>query len=145
MNKQFKNVGVYLIGKQVSPNDNLYAYRAYLETLLSYGRDAKEGPLQACFYYPDTREPNLHDKTVAAAACVNKGARSRFSRTRYSQDIELIGRIHNTLFNQHKMMSNEMDIRMKFNCHNSKFPLMAFLERTNCTIAIDEAVLYVCH
>ena len=63
----------------------------------------------------------------------------------YSQDIELIGRIHNPLFNQHKLMLNKMDIRMKFNRHDSKFPLMAFLERTNYTIAIDEAVLYVCH
>ena len=145
VNTQFKNVDVYLSGTQVSPNDNLYAYRAYLETLLSYGRDAKEGPLQACFYYPDTREPNLHDKTVAAAECVNKGARSRFNRTRYSQGIELIGRIHNPLFNQHKLMLNKMDIRMKFNRHDSKFPLIAFLERTNYTIAIDEAILYVCH
>ena len=33
LNTQFKNVDVYLSGTQVSPNDNLYAYRAYLENV----------------------------------------------------------------------------------------------------------------
>ena len=145
VNTQFKNVDVYLSGTQVSPNDNLYAYRAYMETLLSYGRDVKSGPLQAGFYYPDTNRPNLHDQTVANDDCVNTGARSRYSMTSYSQEIEMVGKIHSSLFSQQKLILNKMDIRLKFNRHDPKFSLMALPDMANYTIAIDEAVLFVSH
>lgn len=145
VNTQFKSVDVYLSGTQVSANDNLYPYRAYFEALLTYGSDAKNGPLQAGLFYPDTDEPNHHGQTMADADCVNKGAHKRFIMTRYSRTVEMAGKIHNPLFNQSKLLFSKMDLRLKFNRHDPRFSLMAFGANTNYSISIDEAVLYVCH
>ncbi len=50
----FKQVDVYLNGKQVTPAMGTYAYRAYLETLLNYDVSAKESQLTSALYYKDT-------------------------------------------------------------------------------------------
>ena len=142
---QFKSVDVYLSNSQVSPNDNLYAYRSYLETLLSYGSDVKDGPLQCGLYFPDTDEPDLHSKDVNKGNCANSGARIRYLNSRYSSPLEMMGRIHNPLFHQQKLLLNKVDLRLKFNRHDPRFCLMAFKENENYSIAIDQAILNVCH
>ena len=53
------------------PPISLYLYRAYIETLLSYGPAAKESQLTGVMWYKDT--PGHQDKTAAA----NKGFTSR--------------------------------------------------------------------
>ena len=145
VNTQFKNVDIYLSGTQISPNDNMYPYRAYLETLMTYGSDVKEGPLQTGLYYADTTDPNLYDKTVNDEDCVNVGARQRYLKTRYSNSVEMIGKIHNPLFNQPKLLLNKTDLRIKFNRADPKFSLMAFLANASYSIVIEDAILNICH
>ena len=50
----FKQVDVYLNGKQVTPAMGTYAYRAYIETLLNYDVSAKKSQLSSALYYKDT-------------------------------------------------------------------------------------------
>lgn len=50
----FKQVDVFLKGKQVTQATGTYAYRAYLETLLNYGPSAKQSQLTASLFYKDT-------------------------------------------------------------------------------------------
>ena len=50
----FKQVDVYLNGKQVTPAIGTYPYRAYFETLLNYDVSAKESQLTSALYYEDT-------------------------------------------------------------------------------------------
>ena len=50
----FKQVDVYLNGKQVTPAMGTYAYRSYIETLLHYDESAKKSQLSSCLYYKDT-------------------------------------------------------------------------------------------
>ena len=145
VNTQFKSVDVYLSNAQVSPNDNMYPYRSYLETLLSYGSDVKNGPLQCGLFFPDVVEPDLHSKTVNAANCVNSGARMRYLRSRYSTTLEMMGRIHSPLFNQQKLLLNKVDLRVKFNRHDPRFCLMAFQANQAYSVTIDQAILNVCH
>ena len=145
VNTQFKSVDVYLSNSQVSPNDNMYAYRSYLEALLSYGSDAKYGPLQCGLYFPDTEEPDLHSKNVNVANCANRGARTRYLQSCFSFPFEMMGRIHNPLFHQQKLLLNKVDLRIKFNRHDPRFCLMAFKEDQSYSIAIDQAILNICH
>ena len=49
----FSDVEVSLNETQVTSSNNTYAYRAYIETLLSYGATAKESQLTAQLYYKD--------------------------------------------------------------------------------------------
>lgn len=38
----------------ITPNEITHAYRAYIETMLNYGEDAKRSHLTLVFFYPDT-------------------------------------------------------------------------------------------
>ena len=57
----FKQVDVYLNGKQVTPAMGTYAYRAYMETLLNYDVSAKKSQLTSALHYKDT--PGHMDET----------------------------------------------------------------------------------
>ena len=50
----FKQVDVYLNGKQVTLAMGTYPYRAYIETLLNYDASAKESQFTSALYYKDT-------------------------------------------------------------------------------------------
>ena len=50
----FNQVDVYLNGTLMTPSTNTYPYRAYIETLLSYGDDAKVTQLTSQLWHKDT-------------------------------------------------------------------------------------------
>ena len=57
----FKQVDVYLNGKQVTLAMGTYAYRSYIETLLNYDELAKKSQLSSALYFKDT--PGEMDNT----------------------------------------------------------------------------------
>ena len=65
----FSQVDVSLNERLVTPSMNTYPYRAYLETLLSYGPAAKESYLTAAMWYKDTAK-HMEDHQL------NKGFKS---------------------------------------------------------------------
>jgi hypothetical protein len=74
----FKQVDVFLKGKQVTQATGNYANRAYLETLLNYDPSAKDSQLTAALYYKDTAgKMDFADPTTAGAAG-NAGLRARY-------------------------------------------------------------------
>lgn len=141
----FKSIEVYLNGVQVSTNDNLYAYRSFLETQLTYGLGSKVGFLQSSMFYPDTANPDLHDNTLNNEDCVNVGARTRYLKTRLSVEKEVITKVHTPLFAQSKLLLNKMDLRIKFNRNDSKFCLMSRLADVNYSVSISKACMYIRH
>ena len=52
----FKQIDIYLNGKQVTLAMGTYHYRTYLETLLNYDVSAKQSQLTPALYYKDTGE-----------------------------------------------------------------------------------------
>ena len=50
----FQQVDVSLNDVQVSQSSGMYAYRAYIESLFSYGPQAKNSQLTAALFYKDT-------------------------------------------------------------------------------------------
>ena len=62
----FRQVDVYLNGKQVTPAMGTYAYRSYIETLLNYDVSAKQSQFSSALYYKDT--PGQMDKVGALAS-----------------------------------------------------------------------------
>jgi hypothetical protein len=60
MHSLFSDVSGSLNEKLVSPPTSLYPYRAYIETLLSYGPAVKESQLTGVIWYKDT--PGHQDK-----------------------------------------------------------------------------------
>jgi hypothetical protein len=54
MHSLFSDVSVSINEKLVFPPTSMYSYRAYLETLLSYGTAAKDSQLTGVVWYKDT-------------------------------------------------------------------------------------------
>jgi hypothetical protein len=62
----------------ITPAADLYHYRAYLETLLTYGTDAANTHLTNAYWYIDDGDLEPNDPTAADAK--NKGFVKRWDR-----------------------------------------------------------------
>ena len=82
----------------MTSSNNTYAYRAYIETLLSYGTTAKQSQLTSQFYYKDEISAMEENNPYNAAAGANKGFVARSAHTIRSRTFDIIGGIHSDLF-----------------------------------------------
>ncbi|XP_039305167.1 uncharacterized protein F54H12.2-like [Solenopsis invicta] len=62
LHSMFNQIDVYFNKKLVSPPNNAYAYRAYIEALLNYASPAKTSHLTSCLW--DTDTPGFMDEPV---------------------------------------------------------------------------------
>ena len=76
----FKQVDVYLNDTLVTPSTNTCPYRAYIETALSYGSDAKETQLTSQLWYKDTAG-RTDSVALADDDTTNAGFKSRRNYT----------------------------------------------------------------
>ena len=88
MHSLFSDVSVSLNEKLVSPPTSVYPYRAYLETLLSYGPAAKDSQLTGVMWYKDT--PGQQEKRTND----NKGFVSRKALIAESKPVQMMGKLH---------------------------------------------------
>ena len=91
----FEQCNVSLNGVTITHSADLYHYRAYLETLLTYGNEAAESHLTNAFWYRDTGDMGVCDpsKTEILPA-TNTGYLSRCDRIKGGKEVEMVGRLH---------------------------------------------------
>ena len=121
LHSMFNQIDVYFNQKLVSPPNNAYAYRAYIEALLNYASPAKSSHLTACLWDMDT--PGLMDTHVDSSAPNNALVR----RARYiqaGQELDLLGHLHCDVFNQDKFLINGVEVRMRLVRSKDSFCLM---------------------
>jgi len=118
----FSQVDISLNGILITSSTNTYPYRAMLETLLSYGEDAKTSQLTSALYYKDIA--GKMDSIDFAAANVNSGLGTRRNLACESRVIDMMGRIHADIFFQDRYMLNEVGVKIKLIRSNSAFCLM---------------------
>ena len=137
----FSDVDVSLNETPVTSSNNTYAYRAYIENLLSYGSTAKQSQLTSQLYYKDVagalEEINPYDDNAVNAGFV---ARSQF--TNVSRVVDMIGKIHSDLFFQDKYLLNDVGVRIRLNRNKDAFCLMADAAAT-FKVKILDCKLYV--
>ena len=108
----FSRVDVYLNGTLVTPSTNTYPYRAYIETLLSYGSEAKETQLTSQLWYKDTAgrmdAVNIVDEDV-----MDRGLVSRRAHVTQSRVVDMMGRLHVDLFLQDRYLLNGVDVKIR--------------------------------
>ena len=75
----------------------LYNYRSFFESILTYGSDAKTSHLTNAFWYQDNGDLLPCDPTAADAN--NKGFITRWDRIKQSKEVQLYGRIHSDICN----------------------------------------------
>ena len=135
----FSQVDIKLNGKLITPSVNTYPYRAYLETLLSYGSDAKESQLTSELWYQD--KAPMDEVNPLAENLKNTGLVERGKLTAASKSVEMIGRLHCDIFQQDRYLLNGVEMNVKLIPSGEKFHLMA--DGTTWTTVIEDACLYV--
>ena len=132
----FSQIDLSLNGELVTSSNNTYPYRAYLETLLSYGQEAKKSQLQSSLWYVD--DPGKFGKVDPTAADTNSSFKTRARLAAKSDVVDMFGRLHLDLCHQHRYLINGVDMKLRLNRTKSNFNLMseAGTEITKITKAI---------
>ena len=135
MHSLFSHVDVSLNDKLISSASGNYAYRAYLETLLNYGKSAKDSQLTAGLWYKD--DAGAMDATDNA----NAGFVKRKRLSEKSKTIDLVGRLHSDLFFQEKLLLNGIGLRLKLVRNKDSFVLLSGARDAAFKVSITKAVL----
>ena len=140
----FRQVDVYLNGKQVTPAMGTYAYRSYIETLLNYDVSAKQSQFSSALYYKDTA--GQMDKTGALASLKtlnfksptsdnasdklyvpesgNQGFAKRHQFIKNGNRFVLSGPIFSDIFMTDRLLLNMLDLKVVLNRSSDTFSLM---------------------
>ena len=120
----FSQIDVSLNDVNVSSATTTYPYRAYIETHLNYGTDAKKSRLQAAMYFIDdnlTASNPIPDSSSAR----NMGLKRRHGICTAKPTFDMIGPLHVDVFNQSKYMLNGVTMKVRMTRSNASFVLMA--------------------
>ena len=142
----FRQVDVYLNGKQVTPAMGTYAYRSYIETLLNYDVSAKQSQFSSALYYKDTAgqmdktgalpslktinyktagvsSTNASDKLYVLGTG-NQGFVKRHQFIKNGNQFVLSGPIFSDIFMTDRLLLNMMDLKVVLNRSSDAFSLM---------------------
>ena len=137
----FSQVDVYLNGTLVTPSTNTYAYRAYIETLLGYGPDAKDTQLTGQLWHKDMAS-RMDAVEIVDGAAANEGFVARRANIVRSRVVDLMGRLHVDLFLQDKFLINGVDVKKPLVRSKAAFALMAGGPNPDYRINIVNATLF---
>ncbi|CAH1240717.1 Hypp6073 [Branchiostoma lanceolatum] len=140
----FSQVDATLGGKLVTDASNVYPYRAYLETLLNFGSEAKQTQLTSALFYQDT-PGRLHladPYPTDEGAVANEGLAKRAHMTRESREIDLLGPLHIDILFQDRYLLNKVDVKIKLHRSKHQFSLMSH-GGEQYKVVISEASLFL--
>ena len=132
----FLQVDISLNGTLITASTNTYPYRALLETLLSYGEDAKKTQLTSALFYKDMA--GKMDSVDFAADAVNDGLAKRRALVAGSRELDMMGRLHADIFFQDRYMISEVGVKIKLVRSKNLFCLMGA-----CKVQILHASMFV--
>ena len=130
----FQRVILKIEGKEVFNSGSLYAYQAYLESLLNYGWEAKNGQLQLGLFYKDSDFQNLAN---------NKGHAKRKARFAESAIVELFAPVHCHLFNTGRYMIRNCKVELELHRNPDKFLLMSSDAAAEYKIIVEDVAWHV--
>ena len=121
----FSNVDLSLNNTLVTSSSfNAYPYRAFIETLLSYGSDAKSTQMTNQLWYKD-KASRMHATELAAGPDPNPGFVTRREYISNSRVVDMIGRLHVDMFLQDKFLINGVDVKLRLVRSKPEFALLA--------------------
>jgi len=114
----FKQVTVKLSDKEIYNSGSLYAYRAYIETLLNISQPAKGSRLE--------KEGFKKDKAGEFDTNTNTSATDRGTRYGLSKEVELIAPVHCDFFMQPRPLIENCQLEMQLHRNSDNFCLMSW-------------------
>ncbi|XP_070556390.1 uncharacterized protein F54H12.2-like [Ptychodera flava] len=139
----FSQVDVHLNGKMISNPSPTYPYRAMLETLLNYGKEAKETHIGSALFFKDFHLKMDEVDPTKEGGEVNKGLKNRYAFTSGSKVVDMVGPIHSDLFFQPKYLMNGVELRLKLNRSKNAFSLVSSAENPGFKAVVTEATLLI--
>jgi hypothetical protein len=119
----FRNIDVELNGKLITDPNELYPYRAYIETLFDVTHRWTVNRGREIGWFKDT---SAHmDSANSADNGANTGLVTRSKPFRESNTVELYGRPHLDIFHQPRAIPTQVAIKIRLIPSNPKFVLMA--------------------
>jgi hypothetical protein len=138
----FSEIDITLNDTLVTSSNNTYAYRSYLETVLSFSSAAKTSQLTSALYYKDVanafEDSNPHDD-----AGTNTGFKKRSALTEDGRVVDMLGSIHSDLFFQERFLPNDVNIKMRLVRNKDAFCLMSPTAGAAYKVRILDCKLYV--
>ena len=113
-------------------------YRAYIESTLSYGRDAKKSLLTSALYYRDSSHHS--DDTQGND---NSGLKVRRELAARSREMDLLGRLHTDFMAQDRYLLNGVNIKIRLIPSKNAFNLMVHGANPTFVSTIAHASLFV--
>lgn len=142
LHSMFSEVDIKLNDTLITSTNNTYAYRSYLETLLSYGSEAKSSQLTASLYYKD-KSGSMDENNPHAQDARNLGFVKRHSFFEAGRIVDLIGCIHSDLFFQDKYIPSDVGLKIRLVRNKDAFCLMAGAADAGYKLKIHDCKLYV--
>ena len=138
----FSEVDVRLNDTVISSGNNTYAYRAYIEKLLSYGTDAKASQLTAALYYRDTAG-EMDDSNPLAVNAGNAGLAKRHWFFRDGNTVDMMDKLHIDLCFQERFIPSDVGLRIRLVRNKDAFCLMSAAAAPAYKLQIVDCKLYV--
>jgi len=111
----FSQCDVSINNHQISTSNNCYAYKAYIETMLSYGKEYIGSQGTCSLFYLDTNGGSLDTS--------NTGYAERQKFVSGSKPIELIDRLRIDLSSQHRYILNDTNLNICLTRSSDEFSL----------------------
>ena len=121
----------------------LYQYRAYLETLLTYGSDAVVSHLTNAFRCRDTGVFYVCDKSAAVTATTNTTCIARCDNLNMGKEIEMVGCLNTDICNIPTHLLPGVKTQLKLAKAKGEFYLMSKAEDSKVVFKILDAQLLV--
>lgn len=131
----FRNCTIYLNNKSISQSDNNYHYRSYFEKILNYGKDAASTHLETTGWSLDSGDLDSFEEA---------GLKKRIKQYKNGVKVELMGKVHADMFNQSRLLLNNVDLKIIFNLEKADFYMMSKPDDQS-QIKILEATMYMNH
>ncbi len=132
----FSQIDLEIDGINLSSHDNLYQYKAYLETLLSYGFDAKLSHLTTSHFVKDTA------KNFENGSNGNNGYIKRREEVKDSRVFDFCINPHIDFFHTSRVLPSNIPMKIKLTRSNDSFSI---LSKTNedLSVKIQSLSLYI--
>lgn len=129
-----KQVKCFIANKLVYDSSDKYAYRAFLETELNYGHDAKDSHLQSAFYFKENGS-KIDTKD-------NESFKQRAAFFKDEAIVEVTAPLHIDLFLQDRYLINFIDLKLELYKNSDTFLLQCF-EDVNLKLEIIKMKWFV--
>jgi hypothetical protein len=122
LHSMFSEVNVFLGDKLVSTSNNQYPHKAYFTALMMNSGLADKSYLAMEMFYKDKKSA-FSDRDPTKAESYD-GLKKRYLRSKNSRIMDMTGRLHVDIFNQDKLLPNNLDITLKLKRSTDAFCLL---------------------